>query len=204
MQNTLLPSCSSGARTPAGVNWLPSTASCHQLRVWLLVLIFLMTEQQSPNVSEALSPTVFPLPSLLAAKLGNSSRLGKRMPIFKSTTVKVKGKLPHILSFSCSCTEAPHCPMEGEGLLDISHSPSGMFLPDQRSGTVPSLSGRSQCTIFYATIFVVGSNGLVSGTSAGSKTPFVGVYTTQLASRCRLLKPQPGTAFQVWLRAEKK
>lgn len=51
---------------------------------------------------------------------------------------------------------------------------------------------------------MVGSNGLVYGTSAGNKTPFVGVYTTQLASRCRLLKPQRGTAFHVWLRAENK
>lgn len=98
---------------------------------------------------------------------------------------------------------APCCPTDWR-LLDTSHISSGMFPTTQRSGTVPSLSSQSQHTIFYATIFVVGSNGLVSGTSAGSKTPFVGIYTTQLASYCRLLKPQPGTALQVWLRAELK
>lgn len=94
--------------------------------------------------------------------------------------------------------------MVGADLLDTSHSPGGMLPRVQQSGTVPSLSGQSQHTTFYATIFVVGSNGLVYGTSAGNKTPFVGVHTTQLASRCRLLKPQPGTAFHVWLRAENK
>lgn len=126
------------------------------------------------------------------------------MSIFKSTTVKGKGKPPHISSLSHSHREAPRCPMAWEDLLDTSRSPGGMLPPIQQSGTVPSLSGQSQHTILYATIFVVGSNGLVYGTSAGNKTPFVGVYTTQLASRCRLLKPQRGTAFHVWLRAENK
>lgn len=105
------------------------------------------------------------------------------------------------LSRSCRGASLPH---GGRRFAGQEPQPRWMFPPAQRSGTVPSLSGQSQRTIFYATIFVVGSNGLVSGTSAGSKTPFVGVHTTQLASRCRLLKPQPGTAFQVWLRTEKK
>lgn len=126
------------------------------------------------------------------------------MSVSKSMTVKGKAKLPRTSSLSRCHTKAPHCPMEGEGLLDTSHSLGEVFPPAQRSRRDPSLSGQSQCTLFYATIFVVGSNGLVSGTSAGSKTPFVGVYTTQLVSCCRLLKPQPGTASQVWLRAEKK
>lgn len=208
MQNTPLPShFFSGSRSPAGVNWLPRaavTSLCQLTPAEGLAVGSYFPEGTVTLPKCALSPAVFPLPSLMAAKLDASSWLGKRVSVFKSTTVKGKGRLPHISSLSRSRTEAPRCPMEGEGLLDTSHSPSGMFPPAQWSGTVPSLSGQSQHTIFYATIFVVGSNGLVSGTSAGSKTPFVGVYTTPLASCCRLLKPQPGTAFQVWLRAEKK
>lgn len=199
----------SRARSPAGINQLPNTVVTHLCQLTpaeSLVGGPYFPEHTATFLKCVGSLKLCCVPSSIppGSKARCQQSVRKMHVSFKSMTVKGKANLPHTSSISRCHTKAPHCPMEGEGLLDTSHSLGEMFPPAQQSRRDPLLSGQSQCTIFYTTIFVVGLNGLVSGTSAGSKTPFVGVYTTQLVSCCRLLKPQPGTASQVWLRAEKK
>lgn len=62
--------------------------------------------------------------------------------------------------------------MEEESLLDRSPSPSGILQPSEGEQSY-CCQARDNAQTFYTTIFVVGSNGLLSETSAENQTPFV-------------------------------
>lgn len=107
----------------------------------------------------------------------------------------MKGKLPHISSLSHSHTEEPRHPMQKEGLLDRSHSPSGIFQSTQWRGTVRPMHKHFTQLFLWWDLVAWYLRHLLE-----TKHP---LYTAQPASRWWLLKPQLWTASQILLRAQK-
>lgn len=80
----------------------------------------------------------------------------------------MKGKLLPISSLPHSHTEEPCHTMKEEATTQV-----GYFNPLSEGEQSHCSQARANAQTFYTTIFVVGSNGLVSETSAENQTPFV-------------------------------
>lgn len=99
--------------------------------------------------------------------------------------------------------KVPHCIFMKEAWLDVATDYSwSIHNTNQRKS--PLFSHQTESVYFCATFCVgwsvVGSDGLGSGTPAGSKPSSVGVHdSSQLVPLCKKLKPQPSPAMKVWL-----
>lgn len=184
----------------------PNTAVSKSLRVttsWGFGCrcLFSWRHSNCPKICQELClsrAVLFPW-SLLAIDLGTRIQLGKYETIVKGLTSETRTELSSTFPFShrgssLSPWWEEACWTWPTALLDVSTSPVKSNRPMAvRPGPMHGIL----CNYFCGEIKWPGIWDICW------KKDSLGVHTAQLVAPCRLLKPQPGTASQVWLGTEK-